>query len=78
MINAEVQKLIDKGVNYRTAYRRVGKCSRGIIPEVKAFILQGYTPSWAYRKYKRGSKKSVSHRNNERSGAYAFSTGEFV
>ncbi len=77
MINAEVQKLIDKGVNKRTAYRRVGKCSRGIIPEVKAFILQGYTKSWAYRKYKRGAK-SVSHRNNERSGAYAFSTEEFV
>ena len=63
MTNAEVQKLIDQGVNKRTAYRRVGRVSRGIIPEVKSFIMQGYTKSLAYRKYKKNAG-SIAQRNN--------------
>ena len=53
MINAEVQKLIDQGVNQRTAYRRVGPINKDIPKAVKDLILNGYSISGAYRKAKR-------------------------
>ena len=72
-MNEKVLELINKGVSQRTAYRRVGHVRRGIIPEVKAFILHGYSRSYAYRKYKK--EKRAKEQVN---GNYAFSTGEFV